>query len=178
MADTRLIVDHLRLDYKGPFEFNGLIRLINAFLKERGFDLRHDKDFEMNTKKGKQMEWQISPWKRVSDYVNFLPKIRILAQDMGKIEVVKDKKKVKVDNGRIIMTIDGWIAFDYFHKWDERPFLMFLRSLYDRFIYKVYTERFEQRFSYDMKQLYDRIEQFLNMYKQYKVVTIEPHFSH
>ena len=50
MADSRLIVDHLKLDYKGPFEFNALIRLITAFLKERGFDLRSDKDFEMNTK--------------------------------------------------------------------------------------------------------------------------------
>ena len=178
MADTRLIVDHLKLDYKGPFEFNALIRLINVFLFERGYDLKSDKDFEMNTKTGKQIEWQINPWKKISDYANFIPKIRILVQDMNKVEVIKDKKKVKVDNGRLILTIDGWIVFDYFNKWDEHPFFMFLRSLYDRFIYKVYTERFEQRFSYDMRQLYDRIEQFLNVYKHYRVVTKEPHFAH
>ncbi len=178
MADTRLIVDHLKLDYKGPFEFNALIKLITAFVKERGFDFTSNKDFEMNTKTGKQIEWQATPNKRLSDYINFLPKIRILVQDMNKVEVIKDKKKVKVDNGRLILTIDGWIVFDYFNKWDEHPFFMFLRTLYDRFIYKVYTERFEQRFSYDMRQLYDRIEQFLNVYKHYKVVTKEPHFSH
>jgi len=178
MADTRLIVDHLKLDYKGPFEFNALIRLINAFLKERGWDLKFDKEAELNTKTGKQIEWQINPWKRVSDYVNFIPKIRILVQDMVKVEAVKGKKKVKVDNGRIILTIDGWIAFDYFHKWDERPFLIFLRSLWDRFVYKAYTERFEQRYIYDLHHLYDRIEQFLNLYKHYKVVTKLPHFSH
>ncbi len=178
MSDMRLVVDHLKLDYKGPFEFNGLCRLINSFLNERGFDVRQDKDFELNTKKGKQIEWQIFPWKKVSDYVRFTPKIRILVKDMVKMEVVKNKKKVKVDNGRVILVIDGFIEFDYFHKWDDHPFLIFLRSLYDRFIYRAYTERFEQRFVYDMNQLYDRIEQFLGMYRHYKVVTKVPQFSH
>ena len=177
MSEVRLIVDHLKLDYKGPFEFNALIRLIQAFFKERGWDLKHDKDYEMNTKTGKQIEWQINPWKRITDYVNYIPKIRILVEDMVKVEVIKDKKKVKVDNGRLIMTIDGFIVFDYFHKWDQHPFLMFLRTLWDRFIYKAYTERFEQRLVYDMHHLYDRIEKFLNVYKHYRVVTKVPHFS-
>jgi hypothetical protein len=178
MGDLRLIVDHMKLDYKGPFEFNALCRLINAFLKERGFDVKQEKDFEMNTKKGKQIEWQISPWKKISDYARFIAKIRILVQDMVKIDAVKDKKKVKIDNGRMVLVIDGFIEFDYFNKWDEHPFFIFLRSLYDRFIYKAYTERFEQRLVYDMHHLYDRIERYLGMYRHYRVVTKVPHFAH
>ena len=177
MGEMRLIVDHLKLDYSGPLEFNALVKLITAFVKERGFDIQHDKDFELNTKTGKQIELQIWPWKLISDYARHVIKIRILVKDMVKVEAIKDKKKVKIDNGRAIIFIDGFIEFDYFNKWDEHPFFMFLRSLYDRFIYKAYTERFEQRLVYDIHHLYNRIEKFLNVYQHYKVVTKVPHFS-
>ena len=178
MSDVKIVVDHLKLDYKGPFEFNALCRLINAFTKERGFDSRYDKDFEINTKTGKHIEWQISPWKKITDYIRYMVKVRILIDDMVKVEVIKDKKKVKVDNGRLIMFIDGFIEFDYFHKWDQHPFFMFLRSLYDRFIYKAYTERFEQRLVYDIHHLHDRTEKFLNVYRHYRVVTKVPHYAY
>lgn len=178
MSEIRVVVDHLKLDYKGPFEFNALCRLINAFFFERGFDIKVDKDFEINTKTGKKIEWQISPWKKITDYVRYICKIRILIEDMVKVEAIKDKKKVKVDNGRLIMFIDGFIDFDYFNRWDEHPFFLFLRTLYDRFVYKAYTERFEQRFVYDIHHLYDGIEKFLNVYHHYRVVTTVPHLSH
>lgn len=178
MGDMRLIVDHLKLDYKGPFQFNQLVRLINSFLNERGYDAKYDKDFEINTKTGKHIDWQIMPWKKISDYAKYWAKVRILVQDMNKVEIVKDDKKEKVDNARIIITFDGYLELDYFHYWDEHPFFVFIRSLYDRFIYKAYTDRFEKRLSYDIHQLYDRVERFLNFYRHYRVVTRVPHFSH
>ncbi|MBL7054508.1 hypothetical protein ISS05_02010 [Candidatus Woesearchaeota archaeon] len=174
MSELRIVVDHLKLDYKGPLEFNALIKLITALIKEKGFDIRHEKDFEQNTKTGKHIEWQISPWKVISDYARQIIKVRILASNMIKTEAVKDKKKVKIDNARVIIYIDGMIEFDYFHKWDNNPFFLFLRTLYDKFVYRVYTERFEQRLVYDTHHVYNRIEKFLNVYTNYKVIT-EPH---
>jgi len=64
MSELRVVVDHLRLNYTGPFDANALFKHINAFLFERGFDLLVNKEFEHNTKTGKQIEWQIIPWKR------------------------------------------------------------------------------------------------------------------
>ena len=121
MTDIRLVVDHLQLDYKGPFQFNDLCKIINSFLNERGFDCRVDKDFEINTKAGKQIEWQISPWKKITIYARYIAKVRMLVSDMVKVQVVKDKKKAKVDSGRIIITIDGYLDLDYFGKWDANP---------------------------------------------------------
>ena len=40
-----------------------------------------------------------------------------------------------------------------------------------KFIYKAYTERFEQRITYDFNHLYNNIEQYFNMHKHYKVVS-------
>jgi hypothetical protein len=177
MSEMRLVVDHLRLNYSGPFNANDLFKHITAFLKERGWDLKVEKEFEQNTKTGKHMEWQIKPWKKISvDQVHYWPKVRILLSDYNKVEAVVDKKKVKVGKGKAVIYIDGYMELDYVNRWEGNPFFQFLRSLYNNFFYKVYTERFEQRLSYDMHHLYYTIEQFFNMYKHYKVVSKVPMF--
>ncbi|HJO01409.1 MAG: hypothetical protein QF655_02275 [Candidatus Woesearchaeota archaeon] len=177
MSELRLIVDHLRLNYTGPFDANALFKHINAFLFERGWDSDIEKEFEQNVKTGKQIEVQIKCWKRISDYVRLWPKIRILVSDYNKVDAIVDKKKVKVGNGRVVIYIDAYLELDESQRWEGLPFFQFLRTIYNNFIYKVYTERFEQRLSYDMHHLYNTIEQFFNVYRSYKVVSKAPPFS-
>jgi|TARA_B100001964_G_C14259068_1_gene614263 hypothetical protein len=176
MSELRLVVDHLRLNYKGPFNANDLIKNIYAFLKERGFDMHNLKDFENNTKTGKQMEWQVRPWKKISDYGRLWPNIRVLVKDYNKVDAMVDNKKIKIGSGSVEIYIDGYLELDEQQRWEVIPFFQFLRSLYNTFFYKVYTERFEQRLSYDMNHLYHTLEQFFNMYKHYKVVSKVPPF--
>mgnify|MGYP001566688581 FL=1 len=49
--------------------------------------------------------------------------------------------------------------------------LHFIRAMYDNFIFKAYTERFEHMLVNDINHLHDQIEKFLNMYKHYAVVS-------
>jgi len=176
MSELRLIVDHLRLNYNGPFDANALFKHINAFLKERGWDIVIDKEFEQNTKSGKQIEWQMNPWKRITDYVRFWPKIRILVKDYKKVDAVVDNKKVKIGSGHATIYIDAYLELDESQRWEGLPMFQFLRTLYNNFFYKVYTERFEQRLTYDMNHLYHTLEQFFNTYRHYKVVSKVPPF--
>jgi len=177
MSELRLVVDHLRLNYTGPFDANALFKTIQVFLFERGFDLKIDKEFEQNTQNGKFIEWQMKPWKRITDYVRFWPKIRILVYDYNKVNAVVNSKKVKVGNGRVVVYIDGYLELDESQRWEGLPILQFVRTIYNNFVYKVYTERFEQRLSYDMHHLYDTIERFFNVYRSYKVVSKIPPFA-
>jgi hypothetical protein len=176
MSELVLVVDHLRFNYSGPFEANALFKHISAFLKERGWDYKIDKEFELNTKSGKQIEWQIQPWKRITDYLRYWPKIRILIYDYNKVDAIVNNRKVKVGSGRLVMYIDGYMELDESQRWEGLPFLQFIRAIYNRFVYKVYTERFEQRLTYDINHLYDTIEKFFNVYKYYKVVSKAPAF--
>lgn len=171
MGHLKIVVDHDKIDYSGPINLNDLFRMITNFLFERGFDKRQDKDFEQNTDKGKFIEWQISPWKRITDYIRYIIKIRILGYDISKADITHNGKKAKVESGRIIIVIDGFMEYDYDHYWDERPILLFFRTIFDYFALKVYTERFEQRLVHDVNHLHDNIEKFFNMYRHYKVIS-------
>ena len=171
MSAIRTVVDHLRLNYTGPFDANDLFRHITAFLNERGLDLKIDKEFDHITRSGKQIEWQINPSNRLTDYIRFLPKIRVLVNDYSKVDAIVDNKKVKVGHGKVVMYIDAYLELDESNRWENYPAFQFLRSLYNIFFYKVYTERFEHRLNQDMYHLYHTIEQFFNIYRDYHVVS-------
>ena len=171
MGHLKIIVDHDKIDYSGPFAANDLLRMIMNFLSERGFDLRQDKDIEQTTSHGKCIEWQISPWKRVTDYIRYMFKVRVLGYDIAKTNVEVNGKKSKIETGRVIIVIDAFMEFDYESKWDDKPLFVFIRTMYDYFIYKTYTERFEHRLVHDANHLHDSIEKFLNMYKHYHVIS-------
>ena len=75
------------------------------------------------------------------------------------------------------MYFDAYLLHDYEHRWDMTPMLVFLRTMFDKFIYKIYTERFEQRVTHDIHHLYNVVETYLNMYKHYRPVSEVPHFA-
>ena len=169
MGHLKIVVDHEKIEYSGPFDGNDLFRMINNFLFERGFDLRQDKDFEQNTANGKFLEWQISPWKKITDYIRYIIKVRVLGYDIVNIDAFTDKKKAKIEKGRVIIVIDGYMEYDYKSYWDDKPILFFLRTVFDYFVFKAYTERFEQRLVHDINHLHVNIEKLLNMYSHYHV---------
>ena len=69
--------------------------------------------------------------------------------------------------------IDGFVQYDYESYWDDRPLLHFIRTIYDYFVFKAYSENFEQRMVHDTNHLYDHIEKFFNMYRHYTVMSSE-----
>jgi len=176
MSDLRLIVDHLRLKYNGPFDANALYKVVTAFIKEKGFDFWPHKEFEHETESGKHIEWQLRPWKWINDTTRHHIKIRILISHYKKIDAVVDKKKVMIGNGKVIIYLDGYLELDHMNVWEKTPMLQFIRTLYVNFIYKVYTERFEQRLTHDVNHLYHDLEKFFNMYSHYRVVSKVPPF--
>ena len=171
MGHVKIIIDHETIEYSGPFNTTDLFRAIDYFLYERGFDKKQDKDFEQNTQEGKFVEWQITPWKKISDYVRHMIKVRVLGYNIIKSDVFHDGKKTKTDSGKIIVVIDAFIENDYLGLWEDNPVLHFLRTIYDYFVFKAYTERFEQRLIHDTNQLHDHIEKFFNIYRNYKVIS-------
>ena len=171
MAHLKIVVDHEKIEYSGPFDANSLFRMIDNFVFERGFDKKQEKDFEHNTTNGKFIEWQISPWKKITDYIQYIIKVRVLCYDLQKADIKQNGKKTKIDSGRVIIVIDGFMAYDYDNYWDRHPMLFFIRTIYDYFVFKAYTERFEQRLVHDINHMYHNIEKFFNMYGNYTVIS-------
>ncbi|MFC1768400.1 hypothetical protein ACFLZX_01425 [Nanoarchaeota archaeon] len=178
MSEVRLLVDHIKFEYNGVFDIDSLFKHIQAWLLERGYEKKVDKNYQFDGETGKFIEWQISPWKKISDYNRNIMKLRMLIYDLNEIEVEKDNKKQKMGQAKIICYLDAFLEHDYEHRWDGHPMLLLFRTMYDRFIYKIYTERFEEQITYDAHHFFDVIQSFFNVYKHYKPIGKVPHFAH
>ena len=55
--------------------------------------------------------------------------------EVKKVEAIKDKKKVVLDNGHVIVYIDGFFEEDYEHRWDGSAWLQFVRTMMIKFIF-------------------------------------------
>ena len=66
------------------------------------------------------------------------------------------------------------MEYDYESYWEDRPLLHFIRTIYDYFVFKPYSEKFEHVLVHDANTLHDNIEKFLNMNRSYKVISKTP----
>lgn len=171
MSYTNIIVDHMKLEYKGLFKASDMFKLVDSWLFERGMEKRVNKNYELETSDGKFLEWEVASWKKVTDYIRIIISPRFLIYGLKKTDIAVDSEIKQLDHGRVIVYFDSYIEYDYDHRWDGHPFFVFLRTLYDKFIFSTYTHRFEERLAMDTHQLYDTMEKFFNMYRKYKVVS-------
>ena len=165
MAERRIIVDHLKLSYEGLFNATELYALIDDFFREKGYDKREVKNEEQVTPNGKYVDLVLQPWKKITDYIRHIIRVDIKMFHLTEVEVEKDGHKVKLHKGRVNITFDGFLDSDYEHRWDQKPFYFFIRTIFDKFIYKSYMEEYAGILVDNINQLNKTIKAFLNLYR-------------
>lgn len=165
MAERQIIVDHMRLKYEGLFDVTQLYTMINEWFREKGYDKKERKNVESVLPTGKYIELEIEPWKKITDYAKFVIKLRIVMNDVKEVEVVRDGSKVKLNQGSVQIVFDGFLETDYEGRWEQKPTFFFLRTLFDKFVFKPYTERFKEKLIDEVNQLYSNVKGFLNLYR-------------
>jgi len=164
MAERRLIVDHLKLTYEGLFDVTELYQVIDTWLRERGFDKRDVRQREHATKDAKYIEMELQPWKKITDYARHVIKMELKMSGIKDVEVEMNSHKTRLNRGKVSIIFDGYLDTDYEHKWEQKPMLFVLRTIFDKWIYKSYMSNWESELVESVNQLYSTIKGFLNLY--------------
>ena len=170
MSEYKLIIDQLKLTYEGIFDLYGLHKTIDAWLYEKGYDRWEKKNYEQVLPTGKEVEIELMPWKKTTDYFKNIIRFRIKALNIKDVEVDKDGEKLKLNQGKVMIIIDGYHNTDYEDYWAKKQFFFFLRQMFDKYIFKRYTSKFEKWLMNDVYDIHARIQKFLNLYRYEKHV--------
>lgn len=165
MAEKRVIVEDLSINYEGLFKLNDLYLVMEHWLKERGYDKDEKKNHEQVLKTGRDIMFEFWGDKKFSDYAKCLIKIVVHVKNMKDIMVKKDGVEVPMNQGKVILAFNGYLFTDYKGKWEGKPLFYFLRAVFDRWIYSVNTSKFEQGVSEEVEHLYKTVKGHLNMYR-------------
>lgn len=165
MPAIKTIIDKLRIEYEGLFSMPDLYATIDNWLKEKGYDKQEKKNVERVKAAGKDVELLLQPWKKITDYAKIVINIRVIASNIKEVEVEQDGAKIKLNQGKVHIVLDGWLQTDYEGRWEGKPLFFFLRELYDRYLYKPYTSSYESAVAKDTTDLHGELRSFLNLYR-------------
>tara|TARA_Y100000310_G_scaffold203901_1_gene204173 strand:- start:697 stop:1227 length:531 start_codon:yes stop_codon:yes gene_type:complete len=174
MADTRFIVDHLKIDYDGILDLKGLFRVMSQWALDRDCEQNELTNREDETETGKHLEYLQNYSKRFTDYTIFYFKIRISGSHLQTVTVTEGKKKVKRLKGKIRIFLDGQLMHDSENKWDDHPVLLFIRKMYEKYFYHAYTERFDRLCATYTHDLYNHLTKFLNIPSTERIESTTP----
>lgn len=165
MPEKKIVIDGLELHYEGLFDLNDLLATIDKYSEEKGYVKREKRRQEIVTPSGKEFSIELRPTKIKTEYYVLMIKLRINITNMKEVEVLKNNVKTRMNEGKINMIFDAWVLTDYRKRWEQKPGFYFLRALVDRYIYKVYSEKYYGEVIDDTHFLHTNIKSYLMLHR-------------
>jgi hypothetical protein len=148
-----------QIKFYGPFDLDKLLQGIKKFLDDRRYEFHE----QIKMKKGGE-GWKFeTDWKcyvKATDFVKKGINIYFLIMEIKDVEVVVDGKKTKLQHGRGIIEVDGWVEFGWQNEWNE------LKGLRSWYVNNVYKEQMLGKWAdnhwYEVEALAKQIRNLLN----------------
>ncbi len=163
MAERLIVVDKERLDYEGLFEAKEVLRVMQGWATDKGYWLIEKRHGETTKREGKYIDMEFEPFKKYTDYAKSIIKISAQFNDVKDVTVERDGKKVKLQDGKIIIIIDGILETDYEHRWEAKPVFYLLRTVFEKYVYTPFISGFERGVKEDVMSLKNNLKAFLNL---------------
>lgn len=150
-----------KIKSSGIFDFRGSYEFLYVWLKEEGYEVEEAKYVEKvggDGKKTIEIEWGCS--KKVSDYFKNFIKVEWMVTRMTDTEVEIEGKKQSMNKGDIQIKVGGVLVKDYENSWEGKPWLKFLRGLYEKFIIPSRISAYEGKVAGDSEELLEQMKAF------------------
>jgi hypothetical protein len=168
MVERKIIIDETELIYDGLFDMKDIYSLIDDFLKNKNYDKMEKVNREQVLPSGKEVYYILTPFMAYSDYARKVLKIDLTAKEVKDVEVEIDGKKRQLQQGKLKILISGMMETDYEGRWEQTAFYYFVRTMFNKYVYRPYTEDFEGQIKSDVMALKEQIGGLLNLYKYRK----------
>ena len=160
-----LIIDHLKFSYEGLFNASELYNVISTWFFEKGWDWYEKMNQEQITATGKQIWIELEPWKSSTDYYKLIMHIKINMIDIKEVEVEHNGEALRLNQGNVKITFDGYVLSDRKNKWAQKPLYWFLSIVFEKYFFRNHVEKLETWLKSDVDDLYHKIKNYLNVFK-------------
>ena len=166
MAEKDKVFDS-KIAQASVFNFKEFYEFCYTWLADKEYDITENKYSEKVTANGKEVEIEWAAERKISDYFKFVIKAYWRITGMVDVEVQKDNTKVKMNRGRVEVKVSAYIEKDYENRWEENPFLKFLRGVYDKWIIKERIKQYEQKLFGEADEFVSQAKAFLELEGQH-----------
>ncbi len=154
----------LGVNYEGLFNYSDLIASIDSFFRKKGYT-KHVMNHEEKVKeKGREVNWRLRPFRMAKS--NKL-EIQVWMSITDMVDTVKevDGKKLNLNKGKIKISIDCFVLSDMRGKWEARAEYTFIRTIFDKYLFRSKSKDFEGMVKSDAVELQNELRSYLNLTK-------------
>ena len=164
--EKKHIVNELTLSYDGPVSVGDYYREVDNWIEEKGLQKEIKRKDERVGSKGKKIEWVIEAWKEETHLVKSTVGIRTLFDKVREIRIKRRGKYIKTNQLDALIQIDGFMETKLNKQWTMSPFYLFLRTLFDKYIWNIgstETERHQGKVEVLCYDLHKRLQSFFKL---------------
>ena len=165
MAERQIVVDHLKIGYEGLFNVSELYALISSWFFEKGWDWYEKMNLEQITPEGKQIQIVLEPWKTITDYYKITMRMKIHCINLRDVDVEKDGKTLRLTQGQVRITIDGYVISDKEGLWTKKPFWWLFAYVMENYFYSGHFGKSKRWIARDVEDIHQKIKNYLNVFK-------------
>jgi len=165
MAEILTVVDKDRVNYEGVFDAKETVNVMKQWCSDKGYIFGQSSHTETTKPEGRTIELNADLFKKFTDYAKSSIKTKVQFQDIKDVVVERDGKKVKLQEGKVAITMTATLQTDYEARWETKPLFYFVRLLWEKYVYTPFISGFERQIKEDQVLLRDTVKAFLNMQK-------------
>ncbi|MBI2139471.1 hypothetical protein HYU14_00990 [Candidatus Woesearchaeota archaeon] len=164
MSEKKIVVENRKLLYEGPFEIAQFFAAVEGWMEQKGYEKEVKMKRQYVEEKRKNFEWVVELFGHITEYASPVIRVRALFQDLSEVSVRAEKRIKKLDWARALIVFDGFLETTLAHRWSQRPWFIFSRAVFERYIYKFQERKFDDVVADDLESLYLALKDFFNRY--------------
>ena len=166
MVQEKILVGDLEVSYEGLLDTSDFFRLLDDWFKQNGYDKVELKHVERVREKGKFIDYEILPFKKLSDYAKSKINVRVMINDLVNTTVKREKNAVQMSKGKVTILISAFLTTDITEQLEAKPMMFFFRTIWDKYINHKYTEKYERMVMEDVQRLHTELKAYFNLIRQ------------
>ncbi|NTV23120.1 MAG: hypothetical protein HGA85_01950 [Nanoarchaeota archaeon] len=154
----------MQVNYQGLFNYNDLMSMIDSWLRRNGYTKKVESHNEVVKDSGRNINLRLRPFKKAKS--NKLEiQLWVNITDMTDAEKKMDNLTLRMQKGKVNIVMDCFVLYDMRGKWEARAEYTFIRTIFDKYLFKSKSKDYEGQVKADAIELKNEIASFLNLNK-------------
>ncbi len=153
-----------KVKYEGIMDFKDFYKFCYQWLLEEAeLDIIENKYSEKisGDSKNIKVEWACS--RKVTDYFKFGVEVKFEVLNLTNVEITRDGKKLKMNNGSVEVAVKGTLIRDYEGKFEKTSTRKFLRGIYEKWVIYSRIKEYEEKLIEDCNEFLTQAKAFLDL---------------
>jgi len=153
-----------KVKYEGIMDFKEFYKFCYQWLSEEtALDIIENKYAEKISGDSKNIKVEWAGSRKVTDYFKFLIEVKFEVLNLTSVEITKDGRKLKMNNGSVEVAVKGTLIRDYEGKFEKTATRKFLRGIYEKWVIYSRVKEYEGKLIGDCNEFLSQAKAFLDL---------------